>query len=192
MANPSTGFGFEPINNVDGSPFNSAGRLFYVPSSYGTAIGTNALVKLTGTSNAALFRGRAIGSLPEINLCAAGDATVGVTIGTLPNGQGSLKYKPASTEAGMTVMVGTGLRLRARMSGSFANTDVGQYADAVVGTVDTRTGIQQSTVDSTTIGTGTSLRILGLSDIPGNEYGTNAIVDIEIVKHQYANNAAAV
>lgn len=193
MANPTTGFGFSPIKNVDGSPFNGGAREFYVPSSYGTAVGTNSFVALAGSANSAIVSGRPIGTLPTVNLAAVGAAGVGIVVGVdAVTGDALKKYVPASTGGIVYVMPATNLRLQARVSGAFTVADVGQYADLVIGSVDTTTGIQQSTIDSTTIGTGTAFRILGLSDIEGNEYGTNAIVDVEIVKHQYANNASQV
>jgi hypothetical protein len=107
MANVDSPFGLKPVRHMLGLPLNGAVKPYYIPSGYGTALYIgDPVVKVAGGSNTARLQAPgvgefAIGTLPEINKAAAGDANpiTGVIVGFAadPNNLGRI-YNPASTE----------------------------------------------------------------------------------------------
>ena len=99
MANNDTPLGLVPIRHSNGAPYNGAYSEYYVPSTYAVALGVGDPVIITGTSNAAAYKGNAPGTLPEVNRAAVGGYISGVIVGfnLLPDDL-TKTYNAASTE----------------------------------------------------------------------------------------------
>jgi hypothetical protein len=91
MANNQSPGGLSPVCKLDGSPYDGAGRPYYIAASQ-TTFGVGALVAVAGTSNTAAITasggrvmgamGYPIGSLQTVALCADGAVTpTGVVVG---------------------------------------------------------------------------------------------------------------
>lgn len=76
---------------------------------------------------------------------------------------------------------------------SVAQTDVGKNADVVGTGGSTTTGVSSMELDSSTIAktAALNLKIVGLWDVPGNSYGTNAVVVVKINEHLYGSAGVA-
>jgi hypothetical protein len=75
----------------------------------------------------------------------------------------------------------------AQMSAGFVAADSGQFAGIVIAAPD-NLGISTWEVNSADIsGTLDSVKILGLANIPRNDYGTNAKVEVLIAFHEYGD-----
>src|SRR5262245_37282696 len=99
MANPNNAMGFIPRRHVSGAPYNNAGRIYYVPASYATAlfIGDPVIV-VTNQADA--------NGVPVVNRASAGGGayTTGVVMGVAFGGSPVIAvtrdlpiYRPAST-----------------------------------------------------------------------------------------------
>lgn len=196
MANSNTPFGLKPIQNNGGEMKT---RLYYIPSSYATALFIGDPVIITGTSNTAnIIGGKSFpaGSLPEINKATAGDANkiVGSIIGFLPNFDNtSRNYNPASTEAIAIVADDPAqvFEIQEETAGTaLAATSVGLNANVVFAeSGSTVTGISGVELDTSTPATDATfqLKILGLADRADNVIGQHAKWFVKINNHQYAN-----
>ena len=100
MANPNSPYGLRPYASQSGSPYNGAVRVYYVPSSYGTAIYVgDPLITVTNSADA--------NGVPAVQLATAGagNYTIGPMVGIANNAglltttllQSSPVYLPAST-----------------------------------------------------------------------------------------------
>jgi hypothetical protein len=76
---------------------------------------------------------------------------------------------------------------------SVAQTQVGFNADVVGTGGSTTTGVSSMELDSSTIAKAAALnlKIVGLWDVPGNEFGTNAVVVVKINEHLYGSAGVA-
>ena len=76
---------------------------------------------------------------------------------------------------------------------SVAQTQVGMNADVVGTGGSTTTGVSTMELDSSTIAktAALNLKIVGLWDVPGNAYGTNAVVVVKINEHLYGSAGVA-
>lgn len=76
---------------------------------------------------------------------------------------------------------------------SVAQTDVGMNADVVGTGGSTTTGVSTMELDSSSIAktAALNLKIVGLWDVPGNEFGTNAVVVVKINEHLYGSAGVA-
>jgi hypothetical protein len=76
---------------------------------------------------------------------------------------------------------------------SVAQTQIGFNADVVGTGGSTTTGVSTMELDSSTIAktAALNLKIVGLWDVPGNEFGTNAVVVVKINEHLYGSAGVA-
>lgn len=76
---------------------------------------------------------------------------------------------------------------------SVAQTDIGKNADVVGTGGSTTTGVSTMELDSSTIAktAALNLKIVGLWDVPGNTFGTNAVVVVKINEHLYGSAGVA-
>ena len=76
---------------------------------------------------------------------------------------------------------------------SVAQTDIGKNADIVGTGGSTTTGVSSMELDSSTIAktAALNLKIVGLWDVPGNTFGTNAVVVVKINEHLYGSAGVA-
>jgi hypothetical protein len=80
-----------------------------------------------------------------------------------------------------------------QVDASVAQTDVGMNADVVGTGGSTTTGVSTMELASSTIAktAALNLKIVGLWDVPGNEFGTNAVVVVKINEHLYGSAGVA-
>lgn len=76
---------------------------------------------------------------------------------------------------------------------SVAQADVGKNADVVGTGGSTTNGTSSMELDSSTIANtaALNLKIIGLYDVPGNSFGTNAVVVVKINEHLYGSAGVA-
>ncbi|WP_353246281.1 hypothetical protein [Limnohabitans sp.] len=76
---------------------------------------------------------------------------------------------------------------------SVAQTQIGLNADVVGTGGSTTTGVSSMELDSSTIAKAAALnlKIIGLYDVPGNSFGTNAVVVVKINEHLYGSAGVA-
>ena len=76
---------------------------------------------------------------------------------------------------------------------SVAQTDIGKNADVVGTGGSSTTGQSTMELDSSTIANtaALNLKIVGLFDVPGNSFGTNAVVVVKINEHLYGSAGVA-
>ena len=75
---------------------------------------------------------------------------------------------------------------------SVTQAHVGFNADVVVGTGNTTTGVSGMELAGTPAKTAAlNLKIVGLYNVPGNEFGTNAVVVVKINEHLYGSTGVA-
>jgi hypothetical protein len=75
----------------------------------------------------------------------------------------------------------------------FVQANIGKNADVVVGTGNTVTGVSAMELDSSTIAktAALNLKIVGLYNVPGNDFGTNAVAVVKINEHLYGSAGVA-
>lgn len=171
MANPNTAKGLIPRQRIDGSPYNGARGLYYVPSTYATALFLGQPLVATGASDAngipvvqtATAAGGAYTIGPMVGIAEGGDpgaANIGITR-DLP------LYHPASTSQYIHVADDPDLIFEIQedsVGGSIAMATAGtKNADFIAGAGSTVTGFSGWMLDSSTINTTNTLqlRLLG-------------------------------
>jgi hypothetical protein len=75
----------------------------------------------------------------------------------------------------------------------FVQANIGKNADVVAGTGNTTTGQSAMELDSSTIANtaALNLKIVGLYNVPGNEFGTNAVAVVKINEHLFGSAGVA-
>lgn len=140
------------------------------------------------------------GSGRDITLAAADNPdSVGVFMGcSYVDSVGTPKFSKqwvsgqVGTEAVAYVCDDPGVVYTAQAT-TIAVTDIGQLADWDGSTGNASTGMSGNQVDGTSYGaTGGALRVLGLVDMPGNEYGAYAKVEVVFAEHVLANVVSGV
>lgn len=191
MANPDTPFGFRPVSELDGSPYNGATRTYSTASGDGTAIYLGDPVKLSGTSST--VNGEVY---TDVDQAATGDVIVGVVVGVAPVTDESLIYRAASTTRLLRVAPPNLLYEIQEVSGgtALAAADIGLNADFVVGSGSTTTG--QSGVELNNSGEATTntldCQIIDLVRRPDNAVGEHAKWLVRINRSQWANQVAGI
>jgi hypothetical protein len=165
--NPNTPRGLVPYAYSWGAPYNGAVDVFYVPSSYGSAIYVGDPVVFT--QNSADAQG-----VPVVTLASAGSTNkiTGVMVGVannaneliLPVLQSSPVYLPASSGGYVYVASDPNLLFWAQedsVGGSMAYTSGGgNLASLVSGAGSTYTGLSGWQIQSSSVGTGTQVAIM--------------------------------
>jgi len=192
MANPDTPNGLRPVRYLDGSPYNGAHNLYFVPASYGTAIFIGDIVTHAGDAGPAgtFVSGVDVEGMPIVNLYAVGDNMMGVVIGFLPNPTAlQTNHKPASTAAILMVADDPGLIFEVQedsVGATLAAVDVGRNVDvlaALAGNATTGTSAQEIDSSVTSVTTTAGFRLMRLVPRPGNAIGTNARWEVKPVEH---------
>jgi hypothetical protein len=77
--------------------------------------------------------------------------------------------------------------------GGFVQANIGKNADVVGTGGSTTTGQSTMELDSSTIANtaALNLKIVGLLDVPGNAFGTNAVAVVKINEHLYGSAGVA-
>lgn len=192
MANPDTPNGLRPIRYLDGSPYNGAHNLYYVISTYGTAIFIGDVVTHNGTAGLAGVKvnGVDVEGMPEVVLYAVGDNAMGVVVGVYPNPDAlGTNHKPASTAAILMVADDPNLIFEIQEDGvgaQFGAVDVGRNVDilaAIAGNATTGQSIQELDSSVTSVTSTAGFRLMRLVPRPNNAIGTNARWEVKFVEH---------
>jgi len=148
-------------------------------------------VKSTGSSDA--------NGKPTIVVAAAGNTVRGIFNGCeYTNAAGERIFTKnwvsgtAATDVTAYVFDDPNQVFSVQADGAFAITDVGNKADFVAGTGDSATGQSRFELDSSDIGTGDGLLILGLEQVDGNEVGSFAKLLVLLREHELRGALTAV
>jgi hypothetical protein len=194
MANVNAPFGLRPVRHAHGAPYNGAFKEYFATGATG-AIYVGDPVVLAGSANTTEIQGRAAGTLPTVTVAADGDGDPihGVCVGVAPVTADSLTYRADSTDRIIQVADDPNLVFQVQCDGAstdWAATDVGSYANLLVGTGSTVTGMSGWTADTTdgpdTADVSNQLLIVGLAKIPGNVIGEFAVWEVMINNHGFA------
>jgi len=198
MANTTAAYGLRPSSN------NGIIRIrpYYAPASL-ASLGLGTPVVRSGTSNSVNTINGQIwpaGTLASIAVATSGDGNklTGAIVGfeLIPTNLFAASYNAANTQRVVYVtdspeqlytIIDDGANL-------LAVTDVGLNANLTVGTVNAFTGLDSTTLDTSTPATDATyqLKILGLSNRVGNELATGAEWVVKINNHTDANIVAGV
>lgn len=179
MANVNTPRGLVPVRRIDGSPYNGAFNMYYVPASYATALYLGQPLIATGASDA--------NGVPVVQAASAGGGafTIGPMVGIMDGGDPVVAvtrdmplYHPASTAQYILVADDPELVFEIQedsVGGSIATATAGtKNADLIAGAGDNNSGNSGWMLDSSTINTTNTLqlRILRGVERPSNVLGT--------------------
>lgn len=190
MANVDAAFGFRPVRDLSGAPWNGALDIYAIPASYGTALymGDPVQVDGDGTTDGVPYVGIATtGSSNTVSAVIVGFEPLATSLET--------KYWAASTATArriycVTVTHQTVFEVQEDSEGgALTSGAVGLNAAWSNAGGSTVTGISTIELDSSVADTTNtrSLRILRLSPRVGNEIGTNAVW---LVKFNFPQDAA--
>ena len=188
MANVDAPHGFRPIRHKNGAPYNGSCNLYYIPSTdaTNTFIGDAVIICTTATKN------MTSDGAPYVQQAAAtNENIVGVVVGFQPATNADTVYRAGSTARYCYVAPADDIVYEAQVSGYFSATQVWEYADIVVGTGSTITGLSAMEVNSASATTAATCRIVRLSTYPNNVFGSsttdaaglNASVEVTFNEH---------
>lgn len=173
MANENIAFGLKPVRMADGSPYNGAVDMYYVPSSNGTAVYQGDPVKLAGSADTA--------GVASVTHCAAGDTITGAVVGFADATSMTAGYGAASTTRYVLVSHGQDILYEIQEDGdggAISANDIGLNANIIVAAGSSytkRSGVMLDTSTKNTTAT-LPLRIVGLAQRPDNALSANAKV----------------
>lgn len=196
MANSDNPMGLVPVKDKNGRTYNGSFNLYYVPSTYATALFVGDPVVITGTSNTAAYKEHAAGTLPEINkaTAAGGNYISGVIVGfEIDQDDLTKTYNPASTERIVYVADNPDLLFEVQEDSAgtaLAATSVGLNADLVyTHSGSTTSGKSGAELDRSTAATTNTLqlKILRLANKVDNAIGDSAkwLVQINLHTQRY-------
>lgn len=176
MANQDNPNGFTPLKHARGGVIRYSEE-YTIASGLAANIFSGDPVKLTGTGR-------------NITVCAAGDTTIGIFAGCrYTNSQGEPIFSPywptgtVAADAKAMVYDDPDIIFEVQGDEDIVEADIGNKADFVAGTGSTKTGRSAFELDSSNIGTGDGLMILGLVNRPDNDYGNFAKVQVLLREH---------
>lgn len=168
MANPSGGYGFAPVGNVQGGPYNGETiRAYIAATTVTTAVFVGDVVKYTGAGSSDGYA--------EVTLAAATDAPWGVVTGVeaIKTNLEANNYRPASTAAYLRLAPVDGTLFKVRMNGSGTSNEalIGSTTIYVVAAGSTVTGYSGILLSATDAGTSVAdeVRIIGMVDRADND-----------------------
>jgi hypothetical protein len=186
MANTNMPRGLVPLRDAGSKPHNGGVEMFYVPASDGTALYIGDPVVKNGSADSAGVAG-------VVRAAAAGPIT-GVVQGFLPDGTTNMAgFRAASTAAYVLVNTDPDTLYEIQdTAGTIAAADIGLNANmtAAAGSASSkRSGFVLDAATKATTAT-LALKIVGLSQRPGNEFGAYAKVLVKINNTTEANASA--
>ena len=192
MPNTDAAFGMRPVGHLDGSPWNGKVNMYYVPSTYGTALYVGDAVVSDADAGAAgvVVNGIDVEGMASIAAITAGSTMRGVIVGFLPL-QSNLErlHNPASTARIALVCDGPDVVYEIQEDSDTSTIkvgDIGKNADIVYAAGNATTGRSAMELDSSTnASTAAQLRILGLAKRPGNVLGSFAKLLVVINEHEF-------
>jgi hypothetical protein len=189
MANVDKAFGLRPLGNLSGTG---------AQKQYGYEIADNQAGAIFQGDLVTIFDGYLVKFAPATHTAAVGvfngcnyiDPTTGKP--TWKN------YYPGSVnitagKIAADVMDDPSQLFLIQVDESVAQTQIGLNADVVGTGGSTTTGVSSMELDSSTIAKAAALnlKIVGLYDVPGNDFGTNAVVVVKINEHLYGSAGVA-
>lgn len=198
MANVDRPNGLRPVGTKGAANWTGKVNMYVVESANDTAIFIGDLVKLNGTAADAgeFYFGLDLEGMPEVIQSAAGDKSVGVVVGFLPN-QDNLSQKHCPSETRRVALVSddpnTIYEIQEASGGTaLTSAAVGLNANVVVGTGNATTGLSGMELDNGSESTdaGLNLRILGLAKKPDNNIGEHAKWLVMLADSEFASSPA--
>ncbi len=194
MANTNVAYGLQAVRTSDGGYLRV--NPYYAPASL-ASLGIGTPVNLGGTSNSSpVINGQEYpaGTLASIVVATGGDGNklLGAIVGfeMNPSDLQQAGYNPASTARIVYVCDHPEQQYTIIDDGTtLAVTDIGLNANLTMGTVNAFTGLDSTTLDTSTPQTDATfqLKILALDNAPGNELAANAAYRVKINNHALAN-----
>jgi hypothetical protein len=190
MANPNTPRGLVPLRDAGSKPHSGGVEMFYVPASDGTALYIGDPVVKNGSASPEGVAG--------VILATAGGPITGVVQGFMPNGTVDMAgYRAASTAAYVLVNTDPDTLYEIQedgVGGTLTVASVGLNASFVAGTGNAYSHRSGAMLDSSTAATtaGLELKIVGLKQVPGNDFGANAKFVVKINNSTEANASAGI
>lgn len=135
------------------------------------------------TTSAAIFKGDAVSAINTgcVSASTANDGYLvcGVAAEYVPAATSATAYTPIQVYDDPNIIFG----IQADSGSTPAVTDIFATANHVATTGDTTTGLSKHELDSSDIGTGLQLRILGKTSDPDNAWGEH--VDLEVIFNEH-------
>lgn len=173
MANGNVARGLVPVRMADGSPYNGAVDIFYVPASDSTALYEGDPVTLAGSADAA--------GVASVARTAASGTITGAVVGFADATSMTAGFRAASTAAYVLVAHGQDILFEIQedaVGGAIAAADIGLNADIIVAAGNAYSKSSGVMLDTSTKATTVTLplRIKGIAQRPDNELSANAKV----------------
>lgn len=173
MANGNVARGLIPVRMADGSPYNGAVDMFYVPASDATALYEGDPVVLAGSADAA--------GVASVTRSAAAGTITGAVVGFADATSMTAGFRAASTAAYVLVAHGQDILFEIQedaVGGAIAAADIGLNADIIVAAGSAYGKTSGVMLDTSTKATTVTLplRIKGIAQRPDNELSANAKV----------------
>lgn len=173
MANGNVARGLIPVRMADGSPYNGAVDMFYVPASDSTALYEGDPVTLAGSADSA--------GVASVARTAASGTITGAVVGFADATSMTAGYRAASTAAYVLVAHGQDILFEIQedaVGGAIAAADIGLNADIIVAAGNAYSKSSGVMLDTSTKATTVTLplRIKGIAQRPDNELSANAKV----------------
>ncbi len=194
MANVDKPFGLKPVGHLGGSSWNGKTDRGYVSANDATALYKGDPVIITATTADRESSGKYL----TYERATAGNANriSAVVVAVLPDGQGSLQYRAASTARYLEVVTDPSVVYQIQDDGTVASTDNWPGANGVI--IYTHSGsaytglsgveLDAGGADAPAADASNQLLILNLSRISGNALGAWAVWDVFINLHTYRSN----
>ena len=194
MANTDNAFGLKPVSFKDGATWDGKTTPYYLPADYAVAIFPGDCVLKTGEGNDVAIQGYKIGTITEVNKAGASGFITGVVAMIDPLTDESAVFGAASTARVVHVIDDPRVVFSVQCDGTLAIGNVGLNADRTVAGGSTITNDSNDELDISSVNTtvGLQLKILGVSNIEGNDIGASANADVIINAHTEANNIAGI
>jgi hypothetical protein len=189
MANIDKAFGLRPIGNLSATG---------AQAQYGFEIADNQAGAIFQGDLVTIFDGYLVKFAPATHTAAVGVFN-GCNYSDPTTGKPTWKnYYPGSVNITSGKIIADVIDDPAQLfliqvDESVAQTQVGLNADVVGTGGSTTTGVSSMELDSSTIAKAAALnlKIVGLYDVPGNEFGTNAVVVVKINEHLFGSAGVA-
>ena len=190
MANVNTPFGLKPVREAGSGTHNGGLNMYYHPASDATALYIGDPVVKNGSADAA---GR-----PAVIRATAAGAITGVVMGFVPNGTTDMAGYGAASAAYYVLVDDDPDHIfeiqEDGVGGQLAAADIGLNADFIVAAGNAyskRSGVMLDTSTKATTA-GLPLKIVGLSERVGTEFGAYAKALVKINNHTEANASAGI
>ncbi len=162
MANNGAAYGFRPVGSVAGGPYNGQSTRAYITNTFGTAVFTGDVVKMTGTASTDGY--------PTVTISGVTDAPWAVVVGVeaIKTNLEANNYRPASTAAYLRVVPCADNLFQVRMDGTATDniTDVGALTIFTATAGSTVTGYSGYVISNSDVGGGATdnIRIMQIVD----------------------------